>query len=74
MERIQPYFKLNKRKKELEIWVPKARLPKIYSLEDEDIENVERLIQRDFKTAILYRRSNNEGIAELAIDIIEQRG
>ena len=78
MERVQPYFKLNKRRSELEVWGQPNRnmrvYPRSYSLTDEDIPIVEKLIQRDFKTAILYRRSNNEGIAKMCDDIIEQKG
>lgn len=78
MDRIQPYFRLNKKKMYLEV-VPSS--PKTtmyfvdcYSLNPEEIPIVEKLMQRDFKTAILYRLSDNEGISTLANDIITQRG
>ena len=72
MERIQPYYKLNLKKKVLEVWHGSAI--SFYGLLDEDIPIVEKLLQRDFKTAILYRRSNNDGISSMCDDIIVQRG
>jgi hypothetical protein len=78
MKRIQPYFKFHKKKQILEVWSePNQNLrvyPLIYILTEEEIPIVEKLIQRDFKTAILYRKSENKGIEILANDIIEQRG
>ena len=72
MERVQPYFRLNRKKKVLEVWHGSSI--SFYGLLDEDIPIVEKLLQRDFKTAILYRRSNNDGIASMCDDIIVQRG
>ena len=72
MERIQPYFKLNLKKKVLEVWHGSAI--SFYGLLDEDIPIVEKLLQRDFKTAILFRRHSNEAISEMALDILERRG
>jgi hypothetical protein len=50
------------------------RFPKTYLLTDEDIPIVEKLLQRDFKTAILFKNSSNEGISQLCWDILEQKG
>jgi len=79
MERIQPYYKLNRKRKEIEVWdgQPNRNMrvyPKTYSLDDEEIGIVERLLQRDFKSAILFRRHSNEVISEMALDILERRG
>lgn len=84
MDRMQPYFRLNKKKKELEVWNtkrtfnhPKAatyRSTTIYRIEDDEVDVVDKLIDRDFMTALLYRRSDNEGIRIICNDILEQKG
>ncbi|MFW6121274.1 MAG: hypothetical protein ACOC80_10320 [Petrotogales bacterium] len=78
MKRIRPYFKLNKKNKQLEVWGQPnrnmMRFPTTYSLTDEDIPIVEKLLQRDFKTAILFKNSSNDGISQLCWDILEQKG
>lgn len=72
MERIQPFFKLNKRKGLLECW--RGSYPAFYLLNVDEIQIVEKLLERDFMTALLYRTSKNKGISELCNDIITQRG
>lgn len=72
MKRVQPYFRLNKKKSQLECWY--GSLPRIYDLAPEEIPIVETLIERDFMTALLYRTSRNMGISNLCNDIITQRG
>lgn len=72
MERIQPFFKLNKRKCLLECW--RGSYPSFYYLNDDEIPIVEKLLDRDLMSALLYRTSKNKGISELCNDIIEQRG
>jgi len=72
MERIQPFFKLNKRKGLLECW--RGSSPTFHCLNDDEISIVEKLLDRDFMTALLYRTSKNKEISELCNDIIEQRG
>jgi len=80
MERIQPYFKLTSKTKVLEVWDMSAInrnmrvYPSTFNLTDEEYEVAKKLMTRDFKTAILNRRSDNKGIAMLADDIIVQRG
>lgn len=74
MERMQPYFRLNKKMKFLEMSPSSTKFIHRFPLTDEEVAVVEKLIQRDFKTAILYRLSENEGISTLANDIITQRG
>jgi len=73
MERMQPFFHFNKKKKYLE--VQKGNFGRsAYFLNDEEIPIVEKLMQRDFKTAILNRRHENQGIEILANDILTQKG
>lgn len=72
MERIQPFFRLNKKKKYLE--VARGFSSRQYELNDEEISIVQKLIERDFMTAILYRRHSNEAISIMANNIIEQKG
>jgi hypothetical protein len=80
MERTQAFFKLNKKQKTLEFWFPYGSTlrPTVkfieYNLSEEEMEIAKKLMARDFKSAILYRRHQNEGIAKLALDIIENRG
>jgi len=78
MERIQPFYKLNTHSKTLEVWntIDRNRMsfPKSYLLTEEDIPIVEKLIERDLKTAILYRRSKKEFIVNMCNDILEQKG
>ena len=45
-----------------------------YHIKESDLSIVEKLMQRDFKTAILNRHHDNTGIELLANDIITQRG
>lgn len=47
---------------------------KSYHINESELPIVEKLMQRDFKTAILNRRHDNAGIELLANDIITQRG
>ena len=73
MERTQPFFRLNKKKMVLEVQEEKFKWW-TYPLKEEELPIVEKLMQRDFKTAILNRHHDNEGIELLANDIITQRG
>ena len=82
MLRMQPFFIFKKKNQLLEVWSEvKTNMnfnihpyPTNYTLTEEEISNVEKLMQRDFKTALLHRRSENKGIAMLADDIITQKG
>ena len=73
MERMQPFFRLNKKKMVLEVQEGKFKWW-TYSLKEEELSIVEKLMQRDFKTAILNRHHDNEGIETLANDILTQKG
>ena len=46
----------------------------VYIVKENDLPIIEKLMQRDFKTAILNRHHDNKGIELLANDIIIQRG
>jgi len=64
---------------ELHVVMPKERPGQImqwdvYIVKENDLPIIEKLMQRDFKTAILNRHHDNEGIELLANDIITQRG
>lgn len=45
-----------------------------YHINESELPIVEKLMQRDFKTAILNRHHDNEGIELLANDILTQKG
>jgi len=64
---------------ELHVVMPKERPGQImqwdvYIVKENDLPIIEKLMQRDFKTAILNRHHDNKGIELLANDIIIQRG
>ena len=73
MERMQPFFRLNKKKMVLEVQEGKFKWW-TYSLKEEELSIVEKLMQRDFKTAILNRHHDSKGIELLANDILTQKG
>jgi len=72
---MQPFFQLLKKKRELRVDGMKGLGPfASYSLTEEELPIVEKLMTRDFKTAILHRHHDNKGIELLANDILTQRG
>ena len=77
MERIQPYYRLNKKQKYIEI-TPATGGGRYFlrriAIDDEEVPILEKLMARDFKTAILYRRSEKKFIVDMCNDIIEHKG
>jgi len=72
---MQPYFRIIKLKGKILLEVIGLdNWRRLYKVTKEELPVIEKLFQRDFKTAILYRRHTNEGIAMMADDIIEQKG
>jgi hypothetical protein len=77
MDRMQPYYKLHRKRKVLEVWGSNNRgvfHPAVYDINEDQIPIIEKLIVRDKMTALLYRKSDIKFIADMCYDIIENNG
>jgi hypothetical protein len=72
MKRMQTFYKLNKNI--LEVWTNGSNIMGQFYISKEELPIVEKLLNRDKKSAILNMKHKSNIIKQLCFDIIENNG